>query len=93
MNRLASNNDLNAFLDVINETNNLEIQNWDQETPLFVAIRNGSAQIVEALLARGANPHAQNIDQDSAKDIADECGIDEIRLLLNSETYTFGNIN
>ena len=89
MNRLASDNDLNAFFDIINAVNNLEIQNWEHETPLFIAIRNGSSQIVEALLDSGANKYAQNIEQDTAIDIANECGTDTIRFLLNSETRAF----
>ena len=89
MNRLASDNDINAFFDIINAVNNLEIQNWEHETPLFIAIRNGSSQIVEALLDSGANKYAQNIEQDTAIDIANECGTDTIRFLLNSETRAF----
>ena len=93
MNRLASNNDLTAFFDIIQAVNNLEIQNWDHETPLFIAIRNGSSQIVAALLDRGANKYAQNIEQDTAIDIANECGTDAIRSLLSPEMHTFGSIN
>ena len=89
MNRLASDNDINAFFNIINAVNNLEIQNWEHETPLFIAIRNGSSQIVEALLDSGANKYAQNIEQDTAIDIANECGTDTIRFLLNSETRAF----
>jgi len=77
----------------------LEQQDLVGETALHLAVREEKIPMVDYLLRRGANPGQQNEDDETPRDLAEEFGCSQIRVLFrqlgggnkedNSSAYTF----
>uniref|UniRef100_A0A453JXG5 Uncharacterized protein n=1 Tax=Aegilops tauschii subsp. strangulata TaxID=200361 RepID=A0A453JXG5_AEGTS len=59
----------------------VDIPSKTKETPLFLAVKNGSLSCVRLLLRYGANPKAQNLRKQRPIDVATS---QDMRFLLNS---------
>ena len=52
-------------------------KDWDGDTPLHVAARDGNAEAIRALLAGGANPNAFNAAYETPRSLAAAAGLPE----------------
>jgi ankyrin repeat protein len=64
----------------------LEQQDLAGETALHLAVREEKVSLVEYLLRRGANANQQNEDDESPRDLAEEFGTHQIRILFRQSS-------
>jgi hypothetical protein len=85
LHQAVSNDDLEEVRNLISngENINLKDENYSNITPLFLAVENGNAEIVETLLGFGAKAHARDANRQTPLMRLDEDASPElVRLLM-----------
>jgi uncharacterized protein len=78
----VTNNDLNAVMALLAQGADANVKSNVGVPVLLVAVRAGSAPIVEALLKRGADPNVRDVDTDFTPIVEAIGQVDIIKLLL-----------
>jgi uncharacterized protein len=90
--RAVANSDLKTVSALMAKGADANVKNSVEIPVLIMAIRRGSAPVVETLLKRGANPNVRDVDTDFTPLLEAQARADIVRLLLAAGADVNGSI-